>query len=121
MSPTRLCLEPRCGKPATRRGRCDEHATEHRRHQRSVNDAFYSSKAWKMSRREQLFREPLCEHVDANGDRCFAIAEHVHHRQPIEDGGAKRDPANLMSVCARHHSMIHAQRRRLAAHIRHNG
>ena len=107
MSPTRLCLEPRCGKPATRRGRCDEHATEHRRHQRSVNDAFYSSKAWKMSRREQLFREPLCEHVDANGDRCFAIAEHVHHRQPIEEGGARRDPANLMSVCASCHTAIH--------------
>lgn len=109
--PIRVCLEPRCPRPAEVRGRCREHATEQRRRTRSVNDAFYASKAWRLSRRAQLFREPLCEHVDRHGNRCFAIAEHVHHRQPIEEGGARRDPANLMSVRRRHHSMIHAQHR----------
>ncbi len=102
MSPTRLCLESTCGRPATRRGRCDEHATEHRRHQRSRQDAFYSSKAWHISRDRFLFEHPLCE-------RCGAIAEHVHHIKPIEDGGARRDPANLMSVCASCHTAIHRQ------------
>jgi 5-methylcytosine-specific restriction endonuclease McrA len=62
-----------------------------------------------MSRREQLFREPLCEHV-RDGQRCNAIAEHVHHRRPIEEGGARRDPANLMSVCVSCHTAIHRAR-----------
>ena len=30
----------------------------------------------------------------------------------LEDGGPPRDPANLMSVCRSHHSVIHAQSRR---------
>ncbi|MGZ4238118.1 MAG: HNH endonuclease signature motif containing protein [Solirubrobacteraceae bacterium] len=91
------------------RGRCREHATENRRRTRSVNDSFYSPKAWRLARSAQLFREPLCEHVDQAGKRCYAIAEHVHHRRPIEEGGARRDPANLMSVCASHHTAIHRQ------------
>lgn len=104
--PTRLCLEPRCPRPA-RPGsrRCAEHATEHRRYQRSVNDSFYSSKAWRISRSRFLFDHPLCE-------RCGTIAEHVHHRQPLTEGGAPRDPANLEALCAACHTATHRQMRR---------
>jgi 5-methylcytosine-specific restriction endonuclease McrA len=62
-----------------------------------------------MSRREQLSREPLCA-------KCGQVADTVHHRKPIEDGGAKRDPNNLMSLCSACHSALHrvmAARRQL--------
>ncbi len=63
-----------------------------------------------MSRRRQLSEHPLCQHVE-NGRECGAIADSVHHVLPIEEGGAKRDPANLMSTCRSCHAVIHAQRR----------
>jgi 5-methylcytosine-specific restriction endonuclease McrA len=106
--PTRLCLAAGCPERATVRGRCVEHARQEREQTRSVNDAWYSSKPWKMSRRKQLSDHPLCEYVDpATGVECGVIADSVHHRTPIEEGGARRDPANLMSVCRPHHSAIH--------------
>lgn len=110
MSPTRLCSEPGC--PAiVKMGRCPKHESQHRKTTRSVNDNFYSSRPWRMSRRRQLFEHPLCQYVESDGSECGVIADSVHHRQPIEDGGARRDPANLMSVCRPHHSAIHAQMR----------
>jgi hypothetical protein len=39
------------------------------------------------------------------------LAGSVHHIVELEDGGAPRDQANLMSLCRSHHSVIHAQRR----------
>jgi 5-methylcytosine-specific restriction endonuclease McrA len=42
---------------------------------------------------------------------CGLLADSVHHILELEDGGAPRDPANLMSLCRSHHSVIHAQRR----------
>jgi 5-methylcytosine-specific restriction protein A len=102
MSPIKLCLELGCGKPRVTRGRCREHATENRRYTRSVNDGFYSSKAWRMTRKAYLFANPLCED-------CADVASDVHHVVPIEDGGAKRDPANLRALCRSCHSKRHAE------------
>jgi 5-methylcytosine-specific restriction endonuclease McrA len=77
---------------------------------RSRFDSFYSSKAWRLSRRRQLFAYPLCQFVE-DGSECGLLADSVHHIVELEDGGAPRDPANLMSCCRSHHSVIHAQRR----------
>jgi hypothetical protein len=107
MSPVRLCLEPRCPNIATVRGRCTEHAAVLRKDNRSVNDSWYSSKPWKMSRRAQLIAHSLCQYQLEDGTECGQLAEVVHHRRPIEDGGARRDPQNLMSLCASHHGVIH--------------
>ena len=46
-----------------------------------------------MSRRRQLFDHPLCQYELDNGEVCGAIADSVHHITPIEEGGARRDPA----------------------------
>ena len=78
---------------------------------RRVNDAFYGSKAWRLTRRTKLFADPLCQYVKPDGSLCSDIADSVHHVRPIEEGGARRDPANLLSVCRSHHSAIHAARR----------
>ena len=103
----RVCAEAGCPNDVVTRGRCRQHATRERKWNRSPNDAFYSSKPWRMSRRKQLHDHPLCLYRDENGQECGAIADSVHHIVPIEDGGAKRDPNNLMSVCRPHHSAIH--------------
>jgi hypothetical protein len=109
--PIRLCLERACPNPAAVRGRCVEHATEARKQNRSVNDAFYSSKAWKMSRRKQLHDHPRCQYRLGDGTECGVVADSVHHIVELTEGGAPRDPANLLSTCRPHHSVIHAQRR----------
>jgi 5-methylcytosine-specific restriction endonuclease McrA len=59
-----------------------------------------------MSRRQQLHDFPLCQYEE-NGVMCGVVADSVHHIVPIEDGGQRRDPRNLMSVCRPHHSAIH--------------
>jgi len=107
MTPIRLCLEPSCPNRATTRGRCVLHAKEERKQNRSVNNSWYASKPWRMSRRKQLCDHPLCQYRDEHGEACGLLADSVHHIVPIEDGGARRDPANLMSVCRPHHSAIH--------------
>jgi 5-methylcytosine-specific restriction endonuclease McrA len=112
MTPVRLCLEPRCPNPAEVRGRCRIHATEARKANRSVNDAFYSSLAWRMARRRQLFEFPLCQFLLENGRECGVVADSVHHIVELTLGGAPRDPENLQSLCRAHHSVTHAQRRR---------
>ena len=75
-----------------------------RKRTRSPNDAFYSSLAWRVSRKAFLFDHPLC-------DLCGDVASDVHHRVPIEEGGAKRDPENLRALCRSCHSKVHAQMR----------
>jgi hypothetical protein len=90
--PTRLCGRAGCPNVTEVRGYCREHASEQRKWTRSPNDAFYSSKAWKMSRGAQLFAHPLCEYQLDDGTASDAIADSVHHRIPIEDGGAKARP-----------------------------
>ena len=89
---------------------CSVHAAEQRKLNRSPNDSFYASKAWRMSRKKQLADHPLCEYEE-HGQACGRIADSVHHIVELADGGAPRNPANLMSVCRSHHSVIHAERR----------
>lgn len=112
MTPIRVCAEPNCPDPAVAgKARCDKHAAQQRKNNRSVNDRFYASHAWRRQRERQLAEHPLCEYRLEDGSICGRVADSVHHRLPIEEGGALRDPANLLSVCRRHHSMIHAHRR----------
>jgi len=113
VTPIRLCATPRCPNHAVLgKAHCPIHAAEQRKANRSGFDGFYSSKAWRLSRRRQLFAYPLCQYRMDDGTECEEIADSVHHIVELEDGGAPRDPANLMSVCRSHHSVIHAQRRR---------
>lgn len=111
MSPIRLCSERGCGERAVTRGRCPAHAKERAKLVRSPNNSFYAGLPWRMTRRSKLFADPLCEYVLEDGSTCDHVAEHVHHIVPIEDGGPRRDPKNLMSLCHSHHSKIHAQMR----------
>ena len=113
MNPIRICAAPRCGKQAVPgKSRCAVHAAEQRKANRSRFDGFYSSKPWRLARRRQLYAYPLCQFRLEDGSECGLLADSVHHIMELDDGGAPRDPANLMSVCRSHHSVIHAQQPR---------
>jgi hypothetical protein len=64
-----------------------------------------------MTARRYKFDHPLCEYLE-DGEQCGLIADHVHHRVDIADGGALYDPENLMSICKSHHSKITLERLR---------
>ena len=100
--PTRLCLESKCGRPGTVRGRCPEHATQQRRSQRSNQNTFYASPGWRNDRRAYLRDHPICE-------KCGnALSLIVHHIIPIEDGGPKRPgPNGLRALCSPCHTSLH--------------
>lgn len=97
--PTRLCLEPRCPREATYRGRCRQHARSRER-ATHPNAAVYKSRRWQILRRHVLFEEPFC----ASG--CGALATDVHHLVDISAGGNPWDPTNLQPLCHACHSKI---------------
>jgi 5-methylcytosine-specific restriction protein A len=106
--PIRLCLEPRCGNPATGRGRCDVHRKAQERDRSRVRRAegiernrFYARKHWAMVRKHKLYLHPLCE---LEHPCCLGIANEVHHRIAMEDGGAEYAIENLVSTCKPCHS-----------------
>ena len=81
--------------------RSDQRAHE-RKLARTFGDgdpAFYKSADWLRIRARQLSRQPLCEACDPPRP-----AAHVDHIKRIRDGGAKREPSNLMSLCASCHN-----------------
>jgi len=48
-----------------------------------------------------------CAFIDANGNRCPNERWlHVHHIQSVARGGTN-NPANLITLCSRHHQLVH--------------
>jgi 5-methylcytosine-specific restriction endonuclease McrA len=106
--PIRLCLEPRCGNPATGRGRCDEHRkaqeaqrSRARRTEARERNRMYARKRWAMTRKAKLFANPICE-LEHPG--CLGIATEVHHKIAMEDGGAEYAMDNLVTACKPRHA-----------------
>jgi 5-methylcytosine-specific restriction protein A len=61
--------------------------------------------AWRKGlRRRQLRREPVCQYMTPDGERCARMATDVDHIVPKSQGGAD-ELANLQSLCHAHHSM----------------
>jgi 5-methylcytosine-specific restriction endonuclease McrA len=95
--PLKVCLEPACAEPAWYRGRCVKHSQQRERSIDRAGAKVYRSKKWAMTRKRKLFDTPLCE-------RCGEMADTVHHRVDLDDGGAPYSLANLEAVCASCHS-----------------
>jgi 5-methylcytosine-specific restriction endonuclease McrA len=115
MTPVRLCNAPRCGNPATARGKCDEHRKAYERdrsaHRRAdSHKSFYDTKRWKLTARHIKFQRPLCERCDN------ALSQEVHHDPPLhvllETGRNPYDPAGLVALCKPCHSAVTLQERR---------
>ena len=78
---------------------------------------YYNSNAWYSLRNEYYAKHPLCE-CCLSHDRVTAAA-HVHHKliwlsQPTEElrWQALLDDNNLMSVCVKCHTALHAKAKR---------
>lgn len=99
--PKKPCSWPGCGRFAEVGSRCRVHAAAYRRQTRSANNSFYARKRWRMTRKQKLFETPLCE---LQGPTCLGLASEVHHRIPLEDGGAEYEEQNLISTCKPCHS-----------------
>jgi hypothetical protein len=68
---------------------------------------FYDTRDWRdRIRPRQLARHPMCQWPE-----CDRPADTVDHIQPINQGGAKRDPANFQSLCSDHHQVKRAAER----------
>jgi 5-methylcytosine-specific restriction endonuclease McrA len=96
--PTRLCLEARCARAATARGRCDEHRKqlerERSRRRRETTNGVYKRKKWEIIRRFVLRRDPICKVCDR------ALSTEVDHVIPLAQGGDPYDPARLQGICS---------------------
>ena len=82
-------------------------------------DPHYSTMAHRVWREDVKSRAAYrCEYV-SNGVRCTnAAPQHrmfADHIVELKDGGSPTDPLNGQCLCARHHTLVTAQRRRQRA------
>lgn len=78
----------------------------------------YDTADWQLVRSRVLARD---------GDRCtvgrlFGVpchsTLHAHHAIPVDEGGAPYDEENIITVCAAHHPLLEAFRRRVNRPVR---
>jgi 5-methylcytosine-specific restriction endonuclease McrA len=91
------CLEPRCPDFAAYRGRCERHAKERDVQINRAGRSVYNTKRWAMTRKAKLHQDSLCE-------RCGQVANTVHHRTDLAQGGDPYSLANTESLCSRCHN-----------------
>lgn len=94
----RPCLEPGCRFYATYRGRCELCNRNHDKSIRRAGRAHYRTKAWKLTRRQVLFDEPICRSCAAEGKD--TLAEEVDH---IDGNPFNNERSNLQPLCSSHH------------------
>jgi len=66
------------------------------------NQQFYNSTRWRKTAKSYRASNPLCEVSNHFGN--VVAAQMVDHIIPINQGGAKYDPCNLMSMCHKLHN-----------------
>lgn len=100
-----LCVKPGCGRPAEKKGRCRTHYLENERERNNTNPnkRHYHTKRWRLARRAQLHREPLCQDPHGIHGNLPPIAQEVHHIHGVENDPHHRE---LMSLCRPCHARI---------------
>ena len=106
-APMGVCRWVGCGRLTNGRtygGFCEEHHQqrqrtyrEERRAKADPDERFYHTAAWQRLRAAVLSEQPLCVHCDARGLTVVAVV--VDHIQPVKQGGAVWDRANLQPLC----------------------
>ena len=96
------CTYPGCSS-LVKSGRCSKHSSA--RIYRDANAVrLYNSYEWKVLRKEQLEKEPMC--MDCMLNNIIKVATDVDHIQPHRgDPKLFFDKNNLQSLCKKHHSM----------------
>ena len=97
--PFRVCLESGCPEliPQSRR-RCPTHAAAYERTIARAEPGKYGGRRWRIARRAYLTDHPICERCNVR------LADHVHHRTELRDGGPMYQQANMESLCRSCHS-----------------
>ena len=72
---------------------------------RPSRHGFYHSKSWREVRALYRRSHPLCEECERQGR--VVVADLVHHKVEISEGGAPLDLKNLESLCHACHNRIH--------------
>jgi 5-methylcytosine-specific restriction protein A len=102
--PPHSCVVPGCPELVRRGARCTDHARALQAEADSLRPSAsrrgYDA-AWRRIRLDHLRRHPLC--IDCQREGRTVAATDVDHRVPLRRGGTN-DPANLQSLCHRHHS-----------------
>lgn len=116
--PLKFCKHPSCSE-LTSTGYCPEHQVQHDREQADANRKYNRDRGssrvrgynnqWERVRAIKLQLNPLCEMCDKQG--LTVRAEMVHHVKPIDEGGARLELSNLMSLCNACHEKIHGRDR----------
>ena len=119
MSPMTICLEPGCPRPATSRGRCDEHRKQLERdrsaRRREEGDKsrdrrvkiHHSARLVRTSRQVRA-ANPICQKCGAR------LSEVTHHVHALGDGGEAFPTGDgaLIALCAACHNAISVQEQR---------
>jgi 5-methylcytosine-specific restriction enzyme A len=90
---------------------CAEHAPLHEvreDHRDSASARGYDS-LWHKVRNRYIASHPLCERCGERG--LTVVASVVHHKVPLDQGGARFDQTNLMALCRDCHEQIHGRQR----------
>lgn len=82
--------------PSHRPNRLPDHMARGSSSKRGYDRTWQKLRAW------FLASNPLCVHCQQAG--ILTVAHHVDHIQPITQGGARLDQANLQALCAGCHS-----------------
>lgn len=108
------CSYPGCCSTAVRGSSyCEEHRRlmnrRYEKYGRNYDAHKRYGRNWKRIRDAYIHRHPMCEECMAEGRA--TLAEQVHHRIPLSEGGTN-DFSNLESVCAACHNRIHNRMKR---------
>ena len=108
-SPKKPCKHQNC--PNLTHGRfCETHAKqESKRYEKYDRDPESRKRygaAWRRIRKRYISAHLLCERCKLEGK--LNPAEQVHHIKLLSEGGT-HDTGNLISLCAHHHSQLHAE------------
>ena len=102
------CRHPGCGEVLATPGYCDSHRVAvHRDYGRArrgfdTERGFYQSAAWRAVRAAFLREHPVCTRCEGRGRVVAAVV--ADHIQPLKDGGARFDWANLQGLCVPCHN-----------------
>lgn len=84
----------------------------------SVASTIYNTLLWRLVAARARKRDGnRCTLARLVGGECSGGTLHVHHIVPLEDGGAPYDLENVGTVCASHHPVWEAFRRRLVGSL----
>lgn len=111
-----------CGCPNLTRnksGYCDDHQGEYEQRKAEADRRYNKSRGsaasqgydydWQQVRARYLRLHPLCEICQEQGKTIIATL--VHHKTPIQDGGARLDFSNMQALCNNCHEAIHGKDR----------